>query len=124
LKVLKELAGAVAHERISDLSGNLQHIVSLKRKDCLQMEIVDIKNSAHKEHNMIKKILVVDDEYTIRESLRELFLNAGYECDGAENGEDALRLINSCKYDLILSDIMMPLMSGVELFKKLCRGII
>ena len=76
----------------------------------------DTVSENHEDKNSARQ--VVDDECSIRQTLQDLFLDAGYECDEAENGEEALKLINSCEYDLILSDIMMPKMSGVILFQN------
>jgi len=64
------------------------------------------------------KILVVDDEETLREGLRTYLELEGYAVDTASSAEDALRLDLS-GYDLMLLDIMMGGMSGTELLSKL-----
>ena len=69
--------------------------------------------------NMIKKVLVVDDSLTIRVYHSSLLKSFGFEVDTAENGMDALEKIMSKKYDLILSDINMPVMDGYEFVKRL-----
>ncbi len=63
---------------------------------------------------MAYKILVVDDEMQIREILRIYFEKEGFNVAEAENGEDALKKINSERPDLIVLDIMMPVMDGLE----------
>ncbi len=65
------------------------------------------------------KLLIVDDEEIVRQSLKAWFLEDGYEIDIAEDAEAALRLYEKNKYDLILLDIKMPGMSGMDLLIKL-----
>jgi putative two-component system response regulator len=61
------------------------------------------------------RILVVDDEPTVSELLCRWLTTEGYECATAANGEAALKLLNAMKFDLVISDIMMPGMSGMDL---------
>jgi DNA-binding NtrC family response regulator len=65
------------------------------------------------------KILVVDDEEIVRQSLFAWFREDGYEVDMAENADAALKLFEKGKYSLILLDIKMPGMSGMDLLIKL-----
>src|SRR5277367_3868468 len=60
------------------------------------------------------RILVVDDEPQIRRVMRATLVNEGYEVADARNGADALDLIHSGKFDLVLLDINMPGMTGIE----------
>jgi putative nucleotidyltransferase with HDIG domain len=62
-------------------------------------------------------ILVVENEENIRALLREALSAAGYGCDTAVNGDDALNKIRFKEYHLVLSDILMPVKSGMELLK-------
>jgi|SRR3989338_9110451 len=64
-------------------------------------------------------ILIVDDEKDIREGLKNLLDSEGYNVDTAIDGTDALEKIKGLKYQLIISDIMMPRMSGIELLGKI-----
>jgi len=66
-----------------------------------------------------KVILVVDDEENIRILYREELVDCGYEVVLAENGEAALQKLSESKPDLIILDIKMPGMSGIELLKKI-----
>ncbi len=66
-----------------------------------------------------KKALVVDDSLTVRIYHSSLLKNFGYEVDTAENGLEALEMAMKKKYDLILSDINMPVMDGFEFVRKL-----
>lgn len=65
------------------------------------------------------RILVVDDEEIVRQSLLAWFKEDGYDVDTAENADAALRLFETGKYSLILLDIKMPGMSGMDLLVKL-----
>ncbi len=66
-----------------------------------------------------KRALVVDDSLTVRIYHSSLLRNFGFEVDTAENGMEALEMAMKNKYDLILSDINMPVMDGYEFVKKL-----
>ena len=65
------------------------------------------------------KILIVDDELSVRTSLKEWFLEEGFTVETAESGEDALNKMHTGPYDLILLDIKMPGMDGITLQKKI-----
>lgn len=65
------------------------------------------------------KILVVDDEKLIRNVIREYLENEKYEVFEAENGFDALRVLETNRVDLIILDIMMPRMDGFETLKEI-----
>ena len=64
-------------------------------------------------------ILVVDDEYSIRELLRKFLSLQGYEVETANDGVDALEKVFHSLPNLIILDIMMPGMDGLEVCKKL-----
>jgi DNA-binding NtrC family response regulator len=65
------------------------------------------------------KILVVDDEFSVRDSLYKWFSEDGYQVDTAENAVVALKKLQDGKWDLILLDIKMPGMDGMELQKRI-----
>jgi four helix bundle suffix protein len=65
------------------------------------------------------KILVVDDEPSIRITLREFLTRAGYDVDVAEDVERALTLLAGKQHDVVVSDIIMPSVSGVSLLSKI-----
>ena len=63
------------------------------------------------------RILVVDDELVIRESLHGWLKKSGYKVDTAEGGSAALAMLEKTPYDLLFLDIMMPVMSGIEVLE-------
>lgn len=65
------------------------------------------------------KILIIDDERSIRNSLKEILADEGYEADVAENGQQGCEMVEKEKYDVIFCDIKMPVMDGVETLAKL-----
>jgi DNA-binding response OmpR family regulator len=66
-----------------------------------------------------KKILIADDEPNIVAALEFLLQRNGYEVHIARNGDEALKLIEACKPDLVLLDIMMPQRSGYDVCKSM-----
>jgi DNA-binding NtrC family response regulator len=70
---------------------------------------------------MIRKIslLIVDDEESVRDSLYNWFLEDGYSVDCAENAKVALSMLESKNYDIILADIKMPGMDGLEMHRRI-----
>jgi two-component system sensor histidine kinase and response regulator WspE len=66
-----------------------------------------------------KRVLVVDDSITVRELERQLLANRGYEVDVAVDGIDGLNSVRNSRYDLIVSDIDMPRMNGLELVRAI-----
>jgi len=67
------------------------------------------------KHGERPKILIVDDEEDICELLGRWLGGNGYDCSAASNGNEALRVLKSSTFDLVLTDIMMPGMSGIDL---------
>lgn|SRR5690554_5362403 len=63
-------------------------------------------------------ILIIDDERPIRSTLREILEYEKYKVSDAENGEEGLKLIEKEKFDLVLCDIKMPKMDGIEVLEK------
>lgn len=69
--------------------------------------------------SMRKRILVVDDSMTVREVESRLLLNQGYEVETAVNGMDGWNAVRLGNYDLVITDIDMPRMTGIELLRAI-----
>ncbi len=65
------------------------------------------------------KILIIDDERSIRNSLKEILVDEGYDVDVAENGIQGCQMVDKEKYSVIFCDIKMPEMDGLEVLSKL-----
>jgi PAS domain S-box-containing protein len=63
-------------------------------------------------------ILVVDDEKGIREGCRRILMSEGYSVELAQNGDEGLKLVTTKPFDLILVDLMMPVMGGLEMMEE------
>jgi two-component system sensor histidine kinase and response regulator WspE len=66
-----------------------------------------------------KRILIVDDSAVARELQSRLVLARGYQVDEAADGVEALRAIRTTTYALVVTDVEMPVMNGIELIKNL-----
>ncbi|HYB21673.1 MAG TPA: response regulator transcription factor [Thermodesulfobacteriota bacterium] len=68
---------------------------------------------------MAKKILVIEDEKDIRDLLQHYLKREGYDVHGAEDGDSGLRKLAKERYDLLLLDLMLPRMDGLEVCRVL-----
>ena len=73
---------------------------------------------AEKKAKLVR-ILVVDDERALRDTLKGILEDEGYDVTAAEDGAEALALFEKSPYDVVLCDIKMPKMDGVEVLEKL-----
>ena len=67
------------------------------------------------------KILVIDDERSIRNTLKDILGFEGYQVELAENGMIGTDLVRSTDFDIILCDIKMPDMDGIEALEKIMK---
>jgi len=68
---------------------------------------------------MKKRILIVDDEDDILNLVRLILEDAGFECETARDGIEGLKVIQQQNFDLVLLDIMMPILTGWEVLRHL-----
>ncbi|MEI6209756.1 MAG: response regulator [Desulfuromonadales bacterium] len=68
-------------------------------------------------------ILVIDDEADMRFILTQTLTTDGYTVDSAENGKTAMKLVELNSYDLIITDIIMPEMDGVEVILEVSKKL-
>ena len=69
----------------------------------------------------IKKILVVDDESSITDLVYSILTEKGYEVTTAKDGKEGLKVFESVKPDLVITDIVMPDMEGIEFMRSLVK---
>jgi len=68
---------------------------------------------------MAERILVVDDDTGVREALSEFLLSLGYVVVAVENGEEALAEYEKGDFDVVMADLIMPNMDGMELLRRI-----
>lgn len=68
-----------------------------------------------------ERLLIVEDEDTLCQSLQRVFLKEGYQVDRAESAESAFQLLEERSYALLITDIILPGISGIELLTKYRR---
>lgn len=71
---------------------------------------------------MKSRLLIVDDESEIREALARHFRFLDYDVELASNGAEALEVLEREHVDVIISDILMPVMNGVDLLREVRKG--
>ena len=69
----------------------------------------------------MKRVLLVDDDSTVRDSLNDVLRAEGYVVVPAENGQQAVHLANQTAVDLVLLDLNMPVKNGWDTFEQLTR---
>jgi DNA-binding NtrC family response regulator len=72
-----------------------------------------------KEWQKSSRLLIVDDELHVRESLSRWFIEDGYEVEASEDAKEALSTLSKKNFDVVITDIKMPGMDGVELQKRI-----
>ena len=77
-----------------------------------------LRKGLKKPEHRKKRILIVEDEFGLKETFRDIFIMEGYEVRVAIDGEEGLRFFQEFKPDLIFTDVVMPKMSGLELISK------
>jgi len=66
-----------------------------------------------------RDILIVDDDRQVREVLHQIFLSAGYACRLAEDGRAGVAAFTEKPTELVVTDLKMPVMSGIELLQQI-----
>jgi len=96
---------------VDDFSRSIESLVSGGRLSKLQS--AQAAGATHRR----KRVLVVDDSLTVRELERKLLGNSGYDVDVAVDGMDGWNAVRTQAYDLVVTDIDMPRMDGIELVR-------
>jgi len=98
---------------IEDMIRSIEILVSGERLTKVRRQ----KNST--ENTPMKRVLVVDDSITVREVEKKLLVAHGYDVEVAVDGMDGWNTVHENQYDLIISDIDMPRMNGIEFVSML-----
>ena len=98
---------------VEDLIRSIDNLLSGRRLGKLTAQEVERQVRAP------KRVLVVDDSITVRELERQLLENRGYTVDVAVDGVDGWNAVRSAHYDLVVSDIDMPRMDGIQLVQHI-----
>jgi CheY-like chemotaxis protein len=69
----------------------------------------------------VKSVLIIEDEAAIRRVLTRVLERAGFTVRSAENGDDALQQLRAEEADIVITDIIMPKMHGVDAIKKIVK---
>jgi DNA-binding response OmpR family regulator len=78
--------------------------------------------SPHRQQGVARRVLVVDDDPDILDALSEILEVEGYDVQRARNGREALQRLEQEMPDLVLLDLMMPVMDGWEFARSLSPG--
>lgn len=74
-----------------------------------------VRQRSARQENVRRKVLVVDDQHLVADTVRDVLENAGFEAHAAYDAWQALEMMSSLQPDVLLSDVLMPRMNGVEL---------
>ncbi|MCF6355606.1 MAG: hybrid sensor histidine kinase/response regulator [Candidatus Polarisedimenticolaceae bacterium] len=118
---LKDIsAAAILENGISILILDMDDMLRSVEKIISTGLIKDIENRASHDYlSNRKRILVIDDSITVREVERNMLESSGYDVDVAVDGMDGWHMIHQYNFDLIITDIDMPRMDGIELICKI-----
>ena len=103
---------------VSDLVRSVNHLLNSGQLAKVGASEAIVRSSFTPRRDR-KRVLVVDDSITVREVERKLLQNRGYTVEVAVDGMDGWNAIRSQPYDLVISDIDMPRMNGIELIKQI-----
>lgn len=102
---------------VDDVVRSINHIITGGRLgDVYQLAEEKLKTSR-------KRVLVVDDSLTVREVEKDLLESSGYLVDVAVDGMDGWNAVRRAAYDLIITDVDMPRMDGIELVKSIKQDL-
>jgi two-component system sensor histidine kinase and response regulator WspE len=96
---------------VEDLLRSVQKLITEGRLDRVKHEGEQVAAAAH------QRVLVVDDSLTVRELERKLLVSRGYEVSVALDGMDAWNVLHTQAFDLVVTDVDMPRMDGIELVR-------
>lgn len=97
---------------IDDLIRSIEKVLKVARLGKVSSIVEDVVSE-------YKRVLVVDDSITVREVERKLLVGAGYQVQTAVDGVDGLNMLRSERFDMLVTDVDMPRMNGIDLVKTI-----
>ncbi|MDB6109405.1 MAG: chemotaxis protein CheA, partial [Pedosphaera sp.] len=94
---------------VEDMVRSIEKLISVGRLDNVQRDVIEVTT------RRLKRILAVDDSLTVRELERKLLTSRGYATEVAVDGMDGWNAVRTGNYDLVITDVDMPRMDGIEL---------
>ena len=82
-------------------------------------QTTDANNSGNPQATNQKKLVIVEDERVLADALEIKFQHEGFQVSKADNGQAGLALIQQVKPDIVLADLMMPVMDGKTMLRKM-----
>ena len=117
----EDLAGRISEQvaRMSELVNKLENLDTIKTKSYVgQTRIIDIENSSSILGSDIRSVLLIDDDHVIVRLLSRIIRKQGFKVDAAKSAEDAVLYLTKNEYGLVICDIKLPGMSGLELYES------
>jgi two-component system chemotaxis response regulator CheY len=84
---------------------------------------IRVENRKPTRENEVKKVLIVDDSETIRQAVARALGNAGFSVVEASDGIDALERIGESEFSLVILDVNMPRLGGLDLLERLRANV-
>ena len=96
---------------------------ALRGRDAILEDRGRVCSRAREVRVIMKKVLVVDDSVTVRQQVRRVLERAGFEVAEAEDGQDAVAMVNAETFSGVVCDVNMPRMGGVEFVETVKRDV-
>ena len=114
-------AGALTDDGTPLLIMDVEDLIRSVQKLSAAGRLTSVQRSAAQQRQKRKRVLVVDDSLTVRELERKLLEGRGYEVEIAVDGMDGWNAVRTGEHDLIITDVDMPRMDGIELVSLIRR---
>ncbi|WP_454689386.1 hybrid sensor histidine kinase/response regulator [Achromobacter aloeverae] len=113
------LAGALMDDGAPVLIVDVEDLLRSIEKRVASGDLLRVGDGPRADDRRRKRVLVIDDSLTVRELERKLLQNRGYEVAVAVDGMDGWNMLRAGAYDLVVTDVDMPRMDGIELVTRI-----